>query len=290
MSHVKGSDMTKLFGNFCILVVCLGLTSSGLAWDSTGHMLIATLAASQLQPKAKREVAALLSVLQEFYPRASSLTAAAAWPDWIIGEGVNVYNTWHYIDIPYAIGVKAPLPASKNVVWAIETSQRILATKAANRLHKAIFLRFLLHFVGDVHQPLHCISRYDKTRPHGDRGGNDVVIQYGRVRNLHALWDQGVGLFRDANQHKLSAKARYRLAHEITLEYPRALLSKPLREHSTASTWAQESHELARHYAYAIEEGVRPSASYIHQGQQIVRRQLALAGYRLADILNQLYQ
>ena len=69
--------------------------------------------------------------------------------------------------------------------------------------------RALIHFVGDIHQPLHCVSRYTKKHPNGDRGGNDFKLQHGQYRNLHLLWDAIVTL--DDGKDKVIIKREYSL-------------------------------------------------------------------------------
>ena len=272
-----------------VMVFLLFYTGLARAWDSVGHMVIAQIAYHQLKPNTKQEVQQLLEVLQPFYPRVTHLTSAAAWPDWIKGEGVTAYNSWHYIDQPYSRQVMAPEPEHENVVWAIEQALAILANQRANRLHKAMFLRFLAHFTADVHQPMHCISLYNERFPKGDKGGNAYVIKYGKAKNLHALWDRGVDLFRNRRGKALNSRQRQRLVSEIEQAYPLESFAKQMREHATTASWAKESYQLAVDYAYSLPEHSRPNAEYIKSRQAIVKRQVALAGYRLAAQLNRLF-
>ena len=104
---------------------------------------------------------------------------------------------WHFINTPYVEGpVVAPIqpPGTEyNVVWAIEQARNVLSNPDSSTLDKARQLRFLLHFVGDIHQPLHTASLYSAQFPDGDRGGNNFIVNGGNVSNLHEFYDSGAG-------------------------------------------------------------------------------------------------
>ena len=255
------------------------------AWNDTGHMLVADIAYRHLQPQVQRRVDSLVAELVPYYPYSShSLARAATWADHIKGD-VKAYNSWHYIN--QSVDGKSSIPSAKqNVVWAIEQSEQVLTKKKANRLQQAIFLRLLIHFVGDVHQPLHCASLYNEQFPHGDRGGNAYTIKSAHDNNLHSLWDAGVGLFYAPDGRRLSRHARDALAKQIEQAYPLATFAQVMQENNSAAAWAAESLAIAKNVAYQTPLGQEPSQVYITQGQEITKRQIALAGYRLAGMLN----
>ena len=134
--------------------------------------------------------------------------------------------------------------------------------------------------IGDVHQPLHLTSRFLKSQPKGDAGGNFVFIQPGR--NLHSVWDDA------AAPRDLSDDEIVRYAREITAEYP---ASTPLSLDPTE--WASESFELDKTavYTFGLETGSKEQPlllppGYEQRAKRITRQRVALAGYRLAGALN----
>lgn len=251
------------------------------AWGPAGHRLIATIAYDRLTPAARLQVNQLTAILDQHYPPFSRFLYASVWPDLIRSNGMTDYNQWHFIDYPFSTdGTPVMPPNPHNVLWAIAQSEKILQDPKTSRYEKAIYLRFLIHFVGDVHQPLHCAERFSKAHPEGDHGGNDVVIQNRYAQNLHTYWDQGLGLFRQ--------KSIAHLARIITIEYPPSYFGAELND-SDPQDWARESFALAKNFAYNIPENSVPSLAYNAQGQKIVAQQIALAGYRLANLLNTLF-
>ena len=162
---------------------------------------------------------------------------------------------------------------------------------------RAEALRFLVHFVGDVHQPLHATARDSVAHPEGDRGGNDFDILSPPLfrgvprlpKNLHALWDAGVGLFRyDATP--LTAETRRQIAVQaetLTAALPRPMFWRELRR-ERPDEWAKESFEGAKRVAYRLPENSMPTDAYLRDAQALAARRVVLAGYRLADLINRL--
>ncbi len=149
-----------------------------------------------------------------------------------------------------------------------------------------LFLSFLTHIVGDLHQPLHTVTLFSAAHPDGDRGGNLYNIMYNNKRtNTHSLWDSGVGTFESksvsATDH---AKA---LALTIMQLYPASSFGDKATD-LNPDNWAQEGYENAKKYVYNTPENEAPSAAYITIGKQVAEKQAALAGYRLANLLNTL--
>lgn len=126
---------------------------------------------------------------------------SACWADDLIDYGHSKFTfNWHFIDRPYnADGfLQIPLPHAENGVYALE--QAVYTLKSFNYTvapyETSTMLRYLIHIVGDLHQPLHSMSRYTEKYPNGDEGGNLVPINYlYGIDNLHKLWDSAVGLF-----------------------------------------------------------------------------------------------
>ncbi len=271
----------------CPLTLTLTLTlfSSfpAFAWNSIGHRIIAQIAYDQLTPQTKAQVDQLTSVM--FHSRYSEarFLRASTWPDQIKSQTTH-YNAWHYINLPYVKNNIKPTPLnSDNIVWAIARAEKIVSDQHENNTRRAKYLSFLIHFVGDIHQPLHCTTLYDNQFPHGDRGGNLYFIQSAIANNLHQLWDRGLGLFYSApGNYAFHYYQVEKIAQQWMSQYP---ITHALQIQSPAQ-WAEESHRIAITFAYTLPENTAPSQQYIQQGQQIVEQQSVLAGDRLADILN----
>ncbi len=165
------------------------------AWHATGHMITAQIAYDELTPDARREVDRLIAVLATFAPEHDHAVTASLWADELKSQGLEVFSSWHYINLPYNAGRLAEVvaPREENVVWALREATSTLRAEADD-LPKARMLRFMLHLVGDVHQPLHCASRFTAGLAEGDRGGNDFPIRH-TTQDLHAYWDSGAGAF-----------------------------------------------------------------------------------------------
>jgi len=159
---------------------------------------------------------------------------------------------------------------------------------------KAVELKRLIHYIGDLHQPLHASNRYKGKRDtKGDFGGNLFFIRHYhqfKYNNLHFIWDHvfnalGVDERMDRlTEGSYGTVVAYSL--KIMQEYPRSILSSQLQENNTADSWAEESFKISRTVVYAgIEEHKAPTLSYINKGTKIVMQRLALAGYRIADVI-----
>lgn len=275
--------------NVIVLLCCLWI-SPLWAWNAQGHFLVAQIAWEELQPSVRERVEALVHELDDEW-RVYNFTYAANWADRIKGDKrYDAYQSWHYIDLPFsADGTATQQPVVQNVVWAIYQAEKALQDPSTAKMDKSFYLRFLIHLVGDVHQPMHCIDRFSAQYPRGDQGGNWYPIDATFADNLHKYWDRGAGYFKQKIPHRRwhSWQIR-RLAREMMRNHPRVEFGKALRNQNIRS-WAEDCHQLARRHAYNIKPGARPSKHYQQQSQHIVQQQIALAGYRLADILNRLF-
>jgi hypothetical protein len=274
-----------------VLLSFIMMTTQVFAWDSVGHRLVAQIAYDQLTRDAKTQVDALTAVqFHSKYPDAR-FGRASTWPDTIHIQSPE-YNAWHYIDIPYVQGNLTPPPiAPQNVVWAIQQAEKIVSDPTSTPAQRALYLSFLIHCVGDIHQPMHTITLVSAQFPKGDRGGNLYPIQAIEAKNLHAYWDVGLGYFYHTRGsiYAFHYDQIQAMATEWINTYPRSFFAGQLTE-KTPMQWAEDSHALAIKYAYTTPENAVPSHAYVMQGQSIVKQQIVLAGYRLADILNTIFE
>jgi hypothetical protein len=262
---------------FYILVIFLFISGlvpvTGYAWGHEGHKIIADVATHYLTPKARIKVEKYLKELH-----VNSLADIANWADEYRHNHPET-GPWHYVDIPLDAKKYDPAKYCKGgdcVIGAIKKYEVRLSDKVYSDSARAVALKFLVHFIADLHQPLHAADNKD-------RGGNDVhVIFMGDVTNLHRVWDYGIidktGM--DATQYANYLISNY--AHKKSVDINKI-------QKGSIVEWAMESHKMAVQYAY----GDKPkdnllTKKYYKKCKPIVDQQLFDAGVRLATVLNSL--
>lgn len=255
------------------LVVALSPTSAH-AWSGYGHRLIGRLAETELTPRARAEVARLLGAAEDRRHEQRMLGDIADWADDLRDDHQalgRATTRWHYINLGEDRCRYAPrkhCPDGNCVIAAIETQRGILADPKQSDTARAQALKFLVHFVGDAHQPLH--AGYGR-----DKGGNTFQIQLdGKGSNLHTLWDRGV-----VGSAKLS-EGRY-LQHLQRMPLPREArvgIGNP-------TAWTEASCRIVlRDGFYPLRAKIEPA--YFTQWRPTADAQLRIAGHRLAALLN----
>lgn len=272
------------------------------AWDGAGHMLIAAEAFRRLPPELKAQAIEVLKQhpdyhqwVAAYHPNPDYDVAAyvfmrsSTWPDEIRRSGSPYdHPDWHFIDYPLKPPSFPFLPGpqpTNDVLFGVAQCERTLSDTNADPILRAVDLSYLIHLIGDMHQPLHCESFFDAEYPNGDRGGNDfyVKLAQGGVR-LHPIWD---GLLGDVE----SPIIQWRYARQIQTDYPQWMLPE-LRTDTTPVSWSLESRRLAIRYGYLyghlrggtnIESAPPLPDGYLVNAKPVAERQAALAGYRLAD-------
>jgi hypothetical protein len=293
------------------LAFALAPLSPALAWNHFGHMVVAAAAYDQLTPAAKAHVKKLLALNPSYKdwlsqgadPDQTAFVVAATWPDEIKkpemhykkdGEhpkgpeaGANIgyadtlqHRYWHFIDMPFSSD-HTPLipPESPNALTQIRVFGKTLSSDAGDSI-KSYDLVWLEHLVGDVHQPLHTASRFTVQQPKGDEGGNKVSLcdKPGCRDELHAQWDELLG-----KSNKPDDAVKY--ARKLPQPDSRAAgITDP-------QVWVNESFAIAQHQVYVSPVGDGPGpykldAPYRAAARQVAQAQAALAGARLAKLLN----
>ncbi len=255
-------------GSVLLILLLLAAPQRALAWGAEGHEIVAALALRELTPVARGQVARLLG-------GEAMMIHDANWADEVRDQRRDT-STWHYVNIP----LEAPgydrrrdCPRGICLVAQIENDLLALNDRRAGTLARAEALRFLIHFVADVHQPLHAADD-------GDRGGNDVHVSMGRERaSLHKVWDADV------------VQALGYDTGAIAADLERAVTPAQRKDWSTGTpaAWANESLAVARNEIYPPVEGrrfVRLPRDYAFRESAVARAQLAKAGVRLAWLLN----
>lgn len=283
------------------------------SWNATGHRVIAFAAWQRLKPQARERVIALLerhpdfsTILSQGVPanadrvtraRAAFLTAAV-WPDLIRGDrrfydrsrnepetptlpgfpDMEKRATWHYKSLPFSPDgtplIEQPEPHAESEAVRIIG---LIGKPLDDPSNPAYLLPWLLHIVGDIHQPLHCTSRFVQSQPQGDRGGNEVWVE--GPKRLHAYWDDLPGT--EERVERIET-----LANALPRPWP-VRLSDPAK-------WLQEGLEIAKSDVYTFgfgtgsrEQPILLPSGYRDRAQAVARKRMAIAGIRLARILNQ---
>jgi len=280
------------------LVILLFLLSSTnvLGWSAAGHMIVAKIAYDRLNSHAKSEVDRLMAV--QLGPddaiKSSDFINASHWADDIKGSKTFPrFDDDHFIDYPFSTdGTPLPKdePKPENIVKALNGDVEILKTSKDDKA-RAQALRFIIHFVGDIHQPLHAETRVSKAFPNGDRGGNDFRID---TERLHALWDNGIDTFPKSSPPPEYApppiSSIVPIAEQAVKEYPESDPAWKAGGPFDFTGWAKESFEISRDFVYkGLSENAAPSAQYRNEAVAIVHHRIAWGGYRLAALLNSIW-
>jgi hypothetical protein len=294
-------QLSNLVTLAAIAVIALLACMPARAWGPTGHDVIVQIAYDNLTPRAKAKFDAIV----RSDPRGRDLFAMANWPDVIrrstLIPEADQHPRRHFVNIPFQNGVilpasqRAPLYGdSECVTYAIDIYYHKLATSQTPQ-DQADALSWLIHVVGDVHQPLHCITLISPEfpAPEGDAGGNKYFIrtphetEAGRVgfrkSKLHAYWAQAPDRIipggRISDIVKLEETT---FPKSATREWKNGSPSDGIR-------WADESCDLAAQ-VYSAPEDEDVSPQYDSFVITTTEHRLAQAGYRLAGLLNTLWK
>lgn len=254
------------------------------AWNALGHQIITQIAYDNLNTKTKQIANRYNHALSTVY-KPVNLIKASVWLDSLRYQDIHWYDAYHYIDIPFSTD-QSPLPPipAINAQWAILHAEQTLTNHYAKPFDKGLALRILIHVVEDIHQPLHTATRVSNEYPQGDLGGNLFPIKGKPIAtNLHAYWDMGAGLlYAKPRSHKISIKKQ---AENLENQWPCVKFSL----NTNIGEWINDAHTLARSKAYTIAPNTTPTSAYQQEAQAIVSQQMAVAGCRLANLLNQLF-
>jgi len=266
--------MIKLFLSLFLII----FSTNSFSWNALGHRVIAQIAYLNMTSQARSIFDKYNSSMDKVY-KPQSFIESSVWLDTLAYRGIKWYSTMHYIDIPYSDD-NSPLPIIQdiNAIWAIKNSINIISNKYASNFDKGIALRIILHVVGDIHQPLHTITKVSKEFPNGDRGGNLQLLQKNSVaKNLHAYWDRGGGLL----------KVRKPIILDMANEYLKLSPCNPNTIKVDLSAWANEANDLAIKIAYKnLPKSKIISDKYQLKVKNLTKKQLAIAGCRIAAIFN----
>jgi hypothetical protein len=290
---------------FCMIVSALVLAvGEAFAWGATGHMVVGAIAYESLPGPTKEKIRMLLEHHPAYRTWIGEMTAedvadtglyivmrASRWPDDVRLPKGNTYGhaDWHFINYPLMPPEYPNMPSMPGkdlIIGQIAANAATVASKNADST-RAIALSWLIHLIGDLHQPLHSSALVDAMFPNGDMGGNSFfVLLDDRPMRLHSLWDNLLGTTR------MTSKAAG-FATSIVQSHPRASLPE-LVTAKTPTDWSLESRQRAIANAYQFngvrieesdteEDAVELPTGYAAAARDLAQRCVALGGYRLAD-------
>ena len=259
---------TRILKKIFIAVFFIFGIAEASAWGVTGHRVVAEIAENHLTNRAKRKLKKLIGK--------QKLAYWANWPDNVRNspEWKNT-STWHYVNIPPQESKEKFIEQLKNnnkpnIYTAIQNVKGIIVDKNTPDSDREIYLRFLVHFLGDMMQPMH-------TGREEDLGGNLIKIQFFKKdTNLHSLWDSGL-----IDNTKYSYTEYARVLDVKSKEEINQIQSGSLED------WLYESHQAANQLYDSVKPGENYSYDYQEQYKDLLERQLLHAGLRLAKILNE---
>ncbi|MCW5746290.1 MAG: S1/P1 nuclease [Alphaproteobacteria bacterium] len=264
------AGMTRPLASCCLLLLLLAFPAQ--AWGPMGHRLVARLAEPQLTPVAHAQVRRLLAT-----ERLQSLADIANWADELRGMDPSLGRRsakWHYVNFDGGDCHFVPARDCRNgdcVVDALGAQVAILADRNRSDAERLQALKFVVHFTGDIHQPLHAGLG-------SDRGGNTFQVNYrGKGSNLHAFWDSTL----------LASRGLGETTYLWRLRASQAATPASAEPYTTDSPaeWAEQSCVLV-HQPGFYPSSARIGDDYVARHRPTAERQLKLAGSRLAALLN----
>jgi hypothetical protein len=306
-----------------LVTLLFALPGRAEAWNREGHMVVAAIAYRRLAPATKAKVNRLLALHPKYQTWVAGLPEdqevrglaafqmAARWPDDIkdgpdkaLFDGDDAppkplvsgypsmkrHNSWHYIDLPIARGGAKPEcypPTNGLAILPVLLDE--MTNPLSSDAMKAYDLPWIVHIAGDLHQPLHCAQLFSPNYPKGDAGGNAFKLKFaeGQPENLHWYWDASV-IVGDA------ATATPTATFAVVDTLSRALEQETPAEATPVLDpmgWVREGAALADSVVYTLPEGTEANRTevtpaYATATRALARKRMALAGYRLAALLD----
>ena len=250
-----------------------------LSWGKTGHRVVAAIADNQLSGLARAHV-------REILGPGESLADAANWPDEMRSDPAIFWQKtstpWHYVTLDGIAYDHAP--PEGDALEALDHFSKVLKDPSASLADKQTALRFVVHLVGDLHQPLHVGKCCD-------RGGNEVkVTWFGKATNLHAVWDSQLVDEEQLSFSELSAKLERHMSDRQLIAWwdinPRDWISESAQIRETVYPKLPPKGAKEKKGQPAVPE---LSWSYAYEFTPVMERRLSQAGVRLAAYLNAIY-
>ncbi len=242
------------------------------AWGMLGHRIVGEVAESYLNANARKAVKQILGN--------ETLAMAANWPDFIKSDSTYKYlNSWHYVNLPEGLdrkGVNSYLDIfnEPNIYSKTNDMIALLKNPKTSKNDKIFALRLLVHFIGDMHQPMHT-ARKD------DLGGNKITVSwFGQRSNLHRVWDEQLIDFQHLSYTEYTKAINFATPQQL------AAWNK-----ASVKDIVYESYEICNKiYATGIQKDDKLSYNYNFDWVNTVNEQLLKGGVRLASVINDIYK
>jgi hypothetical protein len=257
------SPLKKVLHLTLAITIVLSSPLQSFAWSDKAHRIIAALAWMKLSESAKRQVRELLpgTSLEGNGP----LAEISMWADLQRGPYPEE-RRWHFVAIPLSAesyDMKRDCADGNCIVVKLNEKKELLRT-SQNRQIRADALKYVVHLVGDLYQPLHVTDN-------NDQGGNMVQVKFqGKLTNLHQVWDSEM-----INRSELDVASYVKKLSELSV--PRGFW---------IDSWVQDSHGIAQQYVYAVPKDRELGTTYYRRNLPVLEMQLATAAEKLAEILN----
>lgn len=258
-----------VFRNVIILSIILTTSigfSSTYDWGKTGHRVVGEVASNQLTRKARKKIDKLLG--------GHSLAFVSTYADDIKSDrSYKKYSPWHYVNFPFGKKYADEIPSQYgDLIIGIRKCIDVLKDKNASVEDQAFYLKMLVHFLGDLHQPLH-VGRSE------DKGGNAIQVQwFKKGSNIHRVWDSEMIDYYGMSYTELSHNM-----DELTKK------QKTVLQKGSILDWAYESQSLAEKVYTSVKSGEKIGYRYSYDHFNTVCSQLQKGGIRLAKILNEIF-
>jgi hypothetical protein len=314
-----------MINRYCLVIViaiALLLPQTALAWNYTGHEVVARIAWEKIEPQTRTRVIALMMQVSPDADLASMLPndgrplairqrdlfmLAAVWPDIVRSDEFPErkqkyhHSIWHYTNFFWRMGncgsvdVSELQPEKTNIVERLTFLQADVANTKLSADRRGVDVAWILHLVGDVHQPLHTSARVTDTEPKGDQGGNLFFLtpkdtEPKDAKRLHGFWDDILNKSIPRLKNETDLAYADRIASMIMHRQPESTMRDRLKKGEFAE-WAEEGLATAKTSAYPtwLIRFRPPSERYRKQTYRIAEPAIALAGYRLAALLDSLF-
>ena len=312
--------MPKILVSAFLFIVLAGLPA--FAWDDVGHKITAYIAWQRMSPIARENVIRILraapedSQLATFYMtngpepeevrKREFFELVATWADIVRDRAFETRNrkyhksNWHYSDTFWKqVNGKVELQQAPEeggqAIAKLTEFDRVMRDPSIADKEKAIAIAWFMHLAGDIHQPLHTSARITDTEPKGDQGGNLFLLTPANTPresqlNIHWFWDSIVGRNDPLVGETCSRNYLESLADKFVKKHPFSEFQSKLNL-GDYEAWKKESFEFNNTGVFTadLKRNEQPSAKYKKNAYLIAQRQLAEAGYRLGETLNQIF-
>lgn len=257
----------KKYGLLLLFIISVSITAKAAEdWGRNGHRATGEIAEAYLSKKAKKQIDALLN--------GQSLAFVSTYADEIKSDSqYREYGPWHYVNFPFNGSYETTHKNEKgDLIQGIKASMAVLKDEKASKEEKIFHLKFLVHAIGDLHQPLHVGIEDDK-------GGNDFQVQwFGDGTNLHSVWDTKM-------------IESYEMTYSELADNTDRLTKSQLKQikAGTLTDWMYESRALCEDIYKNTEVGENLGYKYMYRYVDTARAQLQKGGIRLAELLNEIY-